>query len=186
MGRLMSLRPSPTIIVAIVALVAAAAGTAVAGPTASTSKLTKSKVRSIADKEIQKLASGLSVASANTANTANTANSANSANSANTAITANTAAQLTSVTVQREDFTVADGANNGTTAACPAGQQAIAGGVRSDDFDIDGFVTTSRPVNPGGGIPNDGESFDGWRAFVTNFTGGGNTLQASVWVICAG
>ena len=75
MGRLRSLRPSPTIIVAIVALVAAVAGTAVAGPSASTSKLTKSKVRSIADKEIQKLAPGLSVA--NAANATNAANAAN-------------------------------------------------------------------------------------------------------------
>lgn len=106
--------------------------------------------------------------------------------SANTANTANTAAQLTNVTVQRENFTVTDGANNGTTASCPAGQQAIAGGVRSDDFDTDGFVTTSRPVVGGSGDLNDGESFDGWRAFVTNFTCGGNTLQASVWAVCAG
>jgi hypothetical protein len=46
--------PSPAILVAGLALVAALAGTAVAGPGASTSKVTKSKVKKIANKQIDK------------------------------------------------------------------------------------------------------------------------------------
>jgi hypothetical protein len=53
-------RPSPAMIVAALALVLAMAGTAIAGPGA-VDKITKSKVRSIADKEINKKAPGLSV-----------------------------------------------------------------------------------------------------------------------------
>ena len=68
----MRARLSPPVVIAILALVAAVAGTAVAGPGATSSGLTKKKVRSIADKEIGKLAPGLSVASA--ANAANAAN----------------------------------------------------------------------------------------------------------------
>ena len=165
MGSLISSRPSPAIIVAVVALIAALAGTAVAGPSAGTSKLTKKKVRSIADQEIQKLASGLSVASANTANSANTA------------------AKLANVTVQREDFQVTDGTNNGTTVSCPAGQQAISGGIRSNA--VDGFVTTSRPVTNVDDDLTDGQSFDGWRGFVTNQAGGSGTITANVFVVCA-
>jgi hypothetical protein len=56
-------RPSPAMIVAALALVLAMAGTAIAGPGA-VDKITKSKVRSIADKEINKKAPGLTVANA--------------------------------------------------------------------------------------------------------------------------
>ena len=62
--------PSPAILVAVLALVAALAGTALAGTGATTSKLSKKKVVKIADREINKLASGLSVAHATTADTA--------------------------------------------------------------------------------------------------------------------
>jgi hypothetical protein len=176
----MSSRPSPAIIVAILALVAAVAGTAVAGP-AGTSKLTRSKVRTIADKEIQKLASGLSVASANTTNSANTAN------------TATTAQKLGNLVVRVADFMVSDGANNGTTASCLPGEQAISGGVLSDPLSSDGRVTTSRPtLGPGGsppglpsGPPGEGGTFDGWRAFVTNEAGGAPQLSSRVYVVCA-
>lgn len=101
--------------------------------------------------------------------------------------------QLGSITVQAEDFSVADGSNAGDTVQCAAGQQALAGGVRSDDTDTDGYVTTSRPGNgtTGTGLPGDGDSINSWRAFVTNLTSaqGGinaNTLGATVWVVCAG
>ena len=92
--KLMGLRPSPAIVVAVMALVAAIAGTAVAGPGATTSKITKKKVTKIADNEINKLAPkiandeitkrapDLSVAHATTANQATTANNATNAETA--------------------------------------------------------------------------------------------------------
>jgi hypothetical protein len=52
--RIVSSRPSPALIVAVVALVAAVAGTAIAGPGASTSAISKSKVKKIANKQINK------------------------------------------------------------------------------------------------------------------------------------
>ena len=60
MGGLMSRisRPSPAIVVAALALIAALAGTAVAGPGASSSAITKSKVKKIANKQINKLLPG--------------------------------------------------------------------------------------------------------------------------------
>jgi hypothetical protein len=66
--------PSPAIILALVALTFALAGTALAGP--NVSKITKSKVRTIADKEVEKLAPDLSVAKADKATTADTATTA--------------------------------------------------------------------------------------------------------------
>jgi hypothetical protein len=103
------------------------------------------------------------------------------------------ATNLANVTVKRVEFTVANGADNGAIAVCPAGQQAISGGVRNDNLDTDGYVEVSRPSLGTGEGPTDGESFDGWRAFVFNQTDaqsgqtfGGNTLQATVWAVCAG
>lgn len=52
--RIVSARPSPALVVAVLALVAAVAGTAIAGPGASTSAITKSKVKKIANKQIDK------------------------------------------------------------------------------------------------------------------------------------
>jgi hypothetical protein len=75
-------QPSPALIVAVLALVAALAGTAVAGPDASTSAISKKKVKSIATKQINKLAPGLSVAHADTATSATTADSAAQAENA--------------------------------------------------------------------------------------------------------
>ena len=75
-------RPSPWMLVAVAALAFAMVGTAIAG-TDAVSKLTKSKVRSIADKEIDKKAGGLSVAKAKEADHAKTADSATTASNAN-------------------------------------------------------------------------------------------------------
>jgi hypothetical protein len=69
MGKLVRRRPSPSLVISIVALVVALTGTAVAG-VATISKLSKSektKVRGLADQEIDKKAPGLSVKSATTA-----------------------------------------------------------------------------------------------------------------------
>jgi hypothetical protein len=106
--------------------------------------------------------------------------------SATKATTATTATKLSSVTVVKVDFTVTGGAGNfkTETATCPAGSQAISGGVRDDPFINTAAVTTSRPVVDESGVPNTGESFTGWRASVTNT--GAAALSSSVWAICAG
>jgi hypothetical protein len=75
-------RPSPWMLVAVAALVFAMVGTAIAG-TDAVSKLTKSKVRSIANKEIDKRAPGLSVNKATEADHAKTADTATTASNAN-------------------------------------------------------------------------------------------------------
>jgi hypothetical protein len=82
---------------------------------------------------------------------------------------------------------------DGDNVNCPAGTQAISGGVRTDDVDRDGYITVSRPVQSVSGAPNTGEGFDGWLAFVYNQTDAQsgqtfnvNTLQATVWVVCIG
>jgi hypothetical protein len=67
-------------IVALIALVMAMAGIAVAGPSATVSKLNKKKVKSIADKQIDKAAPTLSVANAETADSADIASNVYSAN----------------------------------------------------------------------------------------------------------
>jgi hypothetical protein len=73
MGKVGTVRPSPTIVVAVMSLVAALTGTAIAGPDATTSALTKSKVKQIAKKQIKRLAPSLSVARAASADTAQNA-----------------------------------------------------------------------------------------------------------------
>ena len=54
MRRVSSLAPSPALVVAVLALVAAVVGTAIAGPSESNKAISKSKVKKIANKEIDK------------------------------------------------------------------------------------------------------------------------------------
>jgi hypothetical protein len=117
---------------------------------------------------------------------ATTATTANTANTATTATTATKAIQLSKVTVVKVDFAVASGAGANTTetATCPVGTQAISGGVRADPVSNNGAVVTSRPVSGTSGAPVTGETFDGWRASVTNTAAG--VLSSSVWAVCAG
>jgi len=103
-----------------------------------------------------------------------------------TATKAAEATKLTKVTVVKVDFTVASGSGNNTTrtATCPTGTQAISGGVRDDPFANTAAIVTSRPVIGEAGLPETGESFDGWRGSVTNTAAG--VLNSTVWAICAG
>ena len=92
---------------------------------------------------------------------------------------------ITSATVQRTTgAAVADGAEQTITVSCPAGQKAIAGGVRADASGV-GYVESTRPVVGTSGTPNDGETFDGWRATVENPTGGAASITPDYWVVCA-
>jgi hypothetical protein len=96
------------------------------------------------------------------------------------------ATKLTNVFVVRVNFTVPSGAEQNTTqtASCPAGTQAISGGARNDAVANHSAIVTSRPVIGESGTPETGESFDGWRASITNTAAG--ALSSSVWAICVG
>ena len=85
----MSKRPSPAMVVAMVALCFAVVGTAVAQDPVA--KITKSKVKKIANKQIDKAESGLSVAKAVEADKAKTADSATTAATATKATSADAA-----------------------------------------------------------------------------------------------
>ena len=178
-------RPSPAFVVVVLALVTALAGTALAGTDALTRALTKSQVKKIvkkqADKRIKTLAPGIADAQI-------TARAPGlSVASAASADTAATATQLGRVTVQRQDFDIADGTSGAATVSCPAGQQAIGGGVLGTTAGDDGRVVGSRPVSgSSSGLLNNGDTFDGWRGHVLNLGGATTTLSANVWVICAG
>ena len=96
------------------------------------------------------------------------------------------ATKLTNVFVVRVNFTVPSGPEQNTTqtATCPAGTQAISGGARNDPVANHSAIVTSRPTIGEAGTPETGESFDGWRASITNTSTG--ALSSSVWAICAG
>jgi len=190
-------RPSPAFVVVVLALVTALAGTALAGTDALTRALTKSQVKKIvkkqADKRIKTLAPGIADAQI-TARAPGIADAQVTARapglsvaSAASADTAATATQLGRVTVQRQDFDIADGTSGAATVSCPAGQQAIGGGVLGTTAGDDGRVVGSRPVSgSSSGLLNNGDTFDGWRGHVLNLGGATTTLSANVWVICAG
>ena len=150
MKRVFSARPSPAIIVAVVALVAALAGTAIAGPGAGTSKLTKSKVRTIANKEIDKrlplATAGIADAAITTAKLADAA--VTSGKIADGAVTntkiengAVTKAKLAAksvgtaewgtITERQENYTVEDDAApyERQEVDCLPGEQAVSGDV---------------------------------------------------------
>src|SRR6266542_892862 len=208
--------PSPALIISMVALTVALGGTAWAAIHANSVgslQVKNNSLKSIdlkdhrAVKDVDVVSNSLTgnainegtlgvvpnATHASSADSATSADTATNAGHATTADSATTAAKLANLTVSRADFTVANGVDNGITATCPAGQQVITGGVRNDDVDTDGYVELSRPVLDGTEGPTNGQGFDGWRGFVFNQTDaesgqafGANTLQATVWAVCAG
>jgi hypothetical protein len=89
------------------------------------------------------------------------------------------------VTVQREDFALADNATSGASIPCPAGTKAIGGGssiaaVTSDDI----HATVSRPDSTGVAPASD-ETFDGWRITYRNPSGGTGATTVQAFAICA-
>jgi hypothetical protein len=199
-------RPSPAMVVAFAALVAALSGTAVALPGRNTvdsgdlkrgavktsdiarNAVTRPKVRNGAINGAKVANNSLTGADIDEGTlgqvpSANQATSANTANSAANAATAGTAGRLTRVTVQREDFQVADNSGNGAVAVCPAGQQALSGGVVTGANDS--YITNSRP-GPETPPLEDGQTFDRWFGFVFNQPAASGTITSSVFVVCAG
>jgi hypothetical protein len=81
-----------------------------------------------------------------------------------------------------------DGLKGSYDVYCPAGQQAIAGGVRGDDTLSEATsVTSSRPSISAANTepPANGDGFTGWRVTVTNLLGGVLAgIRPEVWVIC--
>jgi hypothetical protein len=96
-----------------------------------------------------------------------------------------------SITVQHltADADLADNTKGSYTAFCPAGQIAIGGGARGDFNQSEGTViTTTRPAISvdNAEAPENGQTFNGWRATVFNPSGGITTgIRPEVWVICA-
>lgn len=92
------------------------------------------------------------------------------------------------ITVQREDFTVAASPSTGLQVACPAGTQVIGGGAALADPNLaDIPLTASRPfrTTPGadGDRPVDGGTFDAWRVTFANPAGGTASAAARAWAI---
>ena len=81
-----------------------------------------------------------------------------------------------------------DGLKGSYDVYCPAGQQAIAGGVRGDDTLSEATsVTSSRPAISASNTepPTNGQGFTGWRVTVTNLLGGVVAgIRPEVWVVC--
>jgi hypothetical protein len=89
-----------------------------------------------------------------------------------------------SVTVQRTDVALADNTTQAVEASCLAGSTAIGGGSSVDQTGSDDIkLLVSRPGN-GGFIPNDGQSFNDWRAVYRNPTGGTGAAEIRAFVIC--
>jgi hypothetical protein len=143
--------------VAVLAVLGALTVAAISSPVGAAGTLTRKQVKKIATRQIKKLAPTLNVA---------------------------TAKSLANVTVQREDFTVVDNSGNGGTATCPAGQQALAGGVVSGANDT--YVTHSGPSKGTSISLTDGQTFDGWFGFVFNQPASSGDHPMTVYVVCAG
>jgi hypothetical protein len=139
------------------AVLVGVAAALIASPAISLTSQEKRQVKKIVKKQINKLAPGLDVA---------------------------TAKKLANVTVQSEEFTVADNSGNGGSATCPAGQQALAGGVVSGANDT--YVTHSGPSQGASVTLADGATFNGWFGFVFNQPASSGSHPMTVYVVCAG
>jgi hypothetical protein len=106
------------------------------------------------------------------------------------------AAGLPKITVQYEIAPAGMTVNTSQSfdVLCPAGQQAVGGGARGDTTDSEyTIVTSSRPLQTGGGFPTDNQTFNGWRATVlyrgapTGFPASppDGDIKPEVWAICA-
>jgi hypothetical protein len=89
------------------------------------------------------------------------------------------------ITVQRTDVALADNTTQAVEASCLPETKAIAGGSSVDQTGSDDItLLVSRPGN-GGFIPNDGQSYNDWRAVYRNPAGGTGAAEIRAFVICA-
>lgn len=91
------------------------------------------------------------------------------------------------VSIARIDEPLLDGNSNTVDVTCPAGTKAIGGGATvlasgSDDV----HLTVSRPhSSTPPQMPEDGGTFDGWRATYDNPAGGTGDTEMRAFAICA-
>jgi hypothetical protein len=82
---------------------------------------------------------------------------------------------------------ISGGTFGGATATCPAGHQAMAGGVLPGRNDV--IVTSSEPVIEGSNVAQLSDGLHGaptaWRAFARNANGNAAPTTLKVVVICA-
>ena len=89
------------------------------------------------------------------------------------------------VTVQRTDVALPDNTTQAVEASCLPGTTAIAGGSSVDQTGSDDItLLVSRPGN-GGFIPDDGQSYNDWRAVYRNPINGTGAAEIRAFIICA-
>jgi hypothetical protein len=130
-------RPSPGLIVAALALTVALGGTAVAADPAA--KISKSKVKTIARKQIDKLAPELDVASAKQADKADTAKQADEAGTAEKAlnvfgVSANSSGDVTDSTIEGATVVKTGNSYKWTFPRNVVDCVPVASGIFSDGF----------------------------------------------------
>jgi hypothetical protein len=198
-------RPSASLVISMLALVVALGGTAYAAATLPKNSVGTKQLKNKAV-TTSKIANGAvtgakvnlstlgTVPSARTAGSATTAASATSAGNATTADNAlalggapSSAFLKGTITVIASGPTVASGSFGIQRADCPAGYQAVGGGVDPDSV-LTEVVTMSNPIVNGNarmGLNPDGQNpaATGWAAAVLN--NGGGTQSFKVGAICA-
>ena len=89
------------------------------------------------------------------------------------------------ISVQRTDVALADNTTQAVEASCLAGTKGLAGGSSVDQTGSDDIhLLVSRPGN-GGFIPDDGQTFNDWRAVYRNPAGGTGAAEIRAFIICA-
>lgn len=164
MRGIMRKRPSPAIVIAVVALVAALAGTAVAGPGATTSKITRSKVKTIANKQINKQ---LPWETGDIADGAVT-----TPKLANGAVVS---PKLGTIDTHSVTQSVPDGEYFEATANCGSGEKVISGGVRWENPTLAEFMPIHESYKDG----------EGWHARVINNAGAPRTVHIEAYCLAA-
>ncbi len=132
-------RPSPATVIAVLALAFAVAGTAVAATGRQHAKLSRAAVRSIAKKEIRKLAPTLSVHAADVA-----------LNVASGGVRGNGLGEID--TVKSTSGPITNGTVGSASVQCPAGSTLISGGGASSGGSGFVFTTGSRKIDPNGWV----------------------------------
>jgi hypothetical protein len=182
-------RPSPAFVVACIALLVALGGTSYAA-----FSLPKNSVGTKQIKNGAVTGPKINLSTVGTVHSADTANSAAFANNANNAASlggAPSSSYLRRTVTEVAFSNVASGTFNNADAMCPAGYEAVGGGVFPGNV-LDMTVTGSGPLLSDVaaargefdfGSPGKHAYADGWRVFAVN--NGGTTQQLAVAAICA-
>lgn len=179
MRRITTSQPSAAIIVGMLALVVAMAGTAIAADPLAKA-LTKTKVKKIANKEIDKrfplgtsqiadgAVSGAKLADGGVGSAKIADNAVGGAKLAGGAVTA---AKLGAITRSSDDFTISGTSVGADSVSCAAGQQMLSGGAEYLTGDAQVVLVSSYP-----------ESASSWNVRAYNQSGTQKTVR--IWVLC--